>query len=40
MKIKSRKVSTAEGEEFAKKNNLLFLETSAKTFHNIEKVCI
>ena len=31
-----REVSTEEGEQFARKHNLLFFETSAKTGHNIE----
>jgi len=31
-----REVSTEEGQEFADKHNLLFMETSAKTGHNIE----
>ena len=29
-----------EGEEFAKKHNLIFFETSAKTAFNVEKVDI
>ena len=33
-----REISTAEGQEFADQNNLLFFETSAKTGHNIDKV--
>ena len=32
-----RTVSTEEGEAFAKANNLLFFETSAKTSNNVEK---
>ena len=32
-----RQVSTEEGEAFAKKHNLVFFETSAKTAHNVEK---
>eukprot|EP00331_Platyophrya_macrostoma_P032407 CAMPEP_0176455248 /NCGR_PEP_ID=MMETSP0127-20121128/30496_1 /TAXON_ID=938130 /ORGANISM="Platyophrya macrostoma, Strain WH" /LENGTH=143 /DNA_ID=CAMNT_0017844813 /DNA_START=208 /DNA_END=639 /DNA_ORIENTATION=+ len=32
-----REVSYEEGEKFAKKNNLMFLETSAKTAHNVEQ---
>ena len=31
-----RQVTYEEGEEFAKKNNIMFLETSAKTRHNID----
>ena len=33
-----RAVSTKEGEEFAQKNGLVFLETSAKTATNVEAV--
>ena len=33
-----RSVSTKEGEEFAQKNGLVFLETSAKTAVNVEAV--
>ena len=33
-----RAVSTKEGEEFAQKNGLVFLETSAKTASNVEAV--
>ena len=32
-----RQVSTEEGETFAKKHNLIFFETSAKTAINVEK---
>jgi Ras-related protein Rab-2A len=32
-----RVVSTEEGEKFAKDHNLMFLETSAKTAHNVEE---
>eukprot|EP00656_Telonema_subtile_P038939 TRINITY_DN440_c0_g1_i2.p2 TRINITY_DN440_c0_g1~~TRINITY_DN440_c0_g1_i2.p2 ORF type:complete len:102 (+),score=29.53 TRINITY_DN440_c0_g1_i2:808-1113(+) len=32
-----RAVSKEEGEAFAKQHNLLFLETSAKTAHNVEE---
>jgi len=32
-----RQVSKEEGEEFARKNNLTFLETSAKTSENVEQ---
>lgn len=31
-----RQVSTEEGERFAKENGLIFMETSAKTAHNVE----
>lgn len=31
-----REVSTEEGQEFADKNNLLFMEASAKNGHNVE----
>src|SRR6476469_7330927 len=30
-----RAVSTEEGEQFAKENGLIFMETSAKTAHNV-----
>ena len=33
-----RAVSTEEGEQFAKEHGLVFLETSAKTAHNVEEV--
>jgi hypothetical protein len=40
MKIEFRRViSTEEGQDFAEKHNLLFLETSAKNAVNIEQVC-
>jgi Ras-related protein Rab-2A len=35
-----RQVSTEEGERFAKENNLIFMETSAKTAFNVEEVSI
>jgi Ras-related protein Rab-2A len=35
-----RAVSTEEGDRFAKENNLVFLETSAKSAHNVEEVCV
>mmetsp|Transcript_38239 Transcript_38239/g.43398 ORF Transcript_38239/g.43398 Transcript_38239/m.43398 type:complete len:216 (+) Transcript_38239:59-706(+) len=35
-----RAVTTEEGEEFAKKHNLIFMETSAKTAHNVENAFI
>lgn len=31
-----RQVTTAQGEEEAKKNNLMFIETSAKVGHNVK----
>ena len=34
-----RAVSTEEGEQFAKENGLVFMETSAKTALNVEDVC-
>jgi Ras-related protein Rab-2A len=33
-----RAVSTEEGEQFAKENGMVFMETSAKTAHNVEDV--
>ena len=33
-----RAVTTEEGEQFAKEHGLVFLETSAKTAHNVEEV--
>ena len=35
-----RAVSTEEGEQFAREHNLVFLETSAKTAHNVEDVSV
>eukprot|EP01006_Ploeotia_vitrea_P053368 TRINITY_DN67780_c6_g5_i1.p1 TRINITY_DN67780_c6_g5~~TRINITY_DN67780_c6_g5_i1.p1 ORF type:complete len:224 (+),score=1.36 TRINITY_DN67780_c6_g5_i1:23-673(+) len=35
-----RQVSRAEGEEFAKEHGLIFMETSAKTAHNVEEAFI
>ena len=35
-----RAVSKEEGESFAQKNNLTFLETSAKTAENVEAAFI
>lgn len=34
-----RAVSFEEGEKFAKENEMIFLETSAKTALNVEEVC-
>lgn len=31
-------MSTQEGEQFARDNGLVFMETSAKTSHNVEEV--
>lgn len=33
-----REVTTAQGEEEAKKNNLMFIETSAKAGHNVKNL--
>ena len=33
-----REVTTQQGEDEAKKNNLMFVETSAKSGHNVEVV--
>lgn len=30
-------MSTAEGEAFAREHDLIFMETSAKTAHNVEE---
>ncbi len=35
-----RAVSTEEGEQFAKEHGLIFLETSAKTAHNVEEAFV
>jgi GTPase SAR1 family protein len=35
-----RQVSTEEGERFAKENQLIFMETSAKTAFGVEEVSI
>lgn len=35
-----RAVTTEEGEQFAKEHGLVFLETSAKTAHNVEEVTL
>ena len=37
---KEREVSTEEGKEFADKNNIIFLETSAKTGQNVDDIFI
>ena len=34
---KDREISFEEGENFARKNEMLFVETSAKTGMNVEK---
>jgi len=34
----ARTVSTEEGQEFANKNGLTFLETSAKTAENVDRL--
>jgi len=36
--INSRKVSKEEGEKFARDHGLIFVETSAITAENVEKV--
>ena len=36
--LENREVSKEEGEEFAKKHNLIFLETSAKNNDNVDKL--
>ncbi len=36
--IDKREVTTEEGQNFARQNNLLFFETSAKSGENIEEV--
>jgi len=33
-------ISTEEGQEFARKHDLLFVEASAKTGVNVDKVCL
>ena len=35
-----RAVTTEEGEQFAKEHGLVFMETSAKTAHNVEEAFI
>jgi hypothetical protein len=35
-----RAVSREEGEQFARDNGLIFMETSAKTAANVEEVCV
>ena len=37
-KLYRRAVSYEEGERFARENDLIFLETSAKTAYNVEEV--
>ena len=36
--IERRQVTFEEGEEFAKENGLMFLETSAKSAYNVDDV--
>ena len=36
--IDKREVTTQQGEEEAKKNNLMFIETSAKVGHNVKNL--
>ena len=36
--LEKREISTEEGANLARQNNLLFLETSAKTGTNVEEV--
>ena len=38
MDLSDRAVSIKEGEDLAAQNNVLFIETSAKVYRNIEKV--
>eukprot|EP00916_Digyalum_oweni_P021351 GHVL01035467.1.p1 GENE.GHVL01035467.1~~GHVL01035467.1.p1 ORF type:complete len:217 (-),score=26.03 GHVL01035467.1:183-833(-) len=38
--LERREVTTVEGEEFAKKHGLFFMETSAKTAQNVEEAFI
>lgn len=35
-----REVKTEEGEQFAREHGLVFLETSARTAHNVEEAFI
>ena len=36
--IQERNITTEEGGNFARENNMLFFETSAKTKYNVEKI--
>lgn len=38
VKEEEKVVSYADGERFAKENGLLFMETSAKTGYNVDKI--
>lgn len=40
LSVRSRAVTYEEGEQFAKENGLIFLETSAKTAQNVEEAFI
>lgn len=38
--VRRRQVQKSEGEQFAAKHNLIFLETSAKTAENVERAFV